>query len=132
MNALRTSIARVVVRNELVNPSRRLASTSAVPPMKKYSFKESWLSDPATYPLIVIMGCALTFLTGASVHALTCYKDVQIDPKKRNSKLQTWGQEDTKSVTARVIGWNAYAPEGLGVDHEKWEKEHKEYMKKSS
>lgn len=99
--------------------------------MKKYSFKESWLSDPATYPLIVIMGCAITFVTGASVHALTSYKDVQIDPKKRNSVLQTWGQEDTKSVTARAVGWNAYSPEGLGVDHEKWEKEHSNYMKKA-
>lgn len=100
-------------------------------PLEKYtySFRERWLSDPSTYPIIVVMGCALTFMTGASIHALTCYKDVQIDPAKRNSKLQTWGKEDKYTpLVGKAIGWNMYGKEGLGVDHEKWQKEHEAYL----
>jgi len=78
---------------------------------------------------MVVMGCALTFVTGASIHALTCYKDVQIDPAKRNSKLQTWGKEEKYTpLVGKAIGWNMYGKEGLGVDHEKWQKEHEEYL----
>eukprot|EP01083_Nonionella_stella_P190990 707227_1 len=88
---------------------------------KTSNFKKDWLSDPATYPIFVIMGCALTFMTGAAANALIRYKDVTIDPAKRNSKLQTWGDEETYHTTLeRAIGWNAYAKEGLGVDHEQW------------
>ena len=99
-------------------------------PLEKYtySFKDRWLSDPATYPIIVVMGCAITFVTGASIHALTCYKDVQIDPAKRNSKLQTWGKEKYTPLVGKAIGWNMYGKEGLGVDHEKWQKEHEAYL----
>lgn len=91
--------------------------------MQKYSFQKSWLSDPSTYPLIVIMGGAITFMTGMGVHALSSYKDVTLDPKKRNAKLQTWGQTETPSLLSRVIYWNSWQkhnPEGLGVDHEEW------------
>ena len=78
---------------------------------------------------MVVMGCALTFMTGASIHALTCYKDVQIDPAKRNSKLQTWGKEEKYTpLVGKAVGWNMYGKEGLGVDHEKWQKEHEAYL----
>lgn len=82
--------------------------------------KKDWFSDPSTYPLIVIMGSAITFMTGAGIHALVRYKDVQLDPAKRNSKLQNWGNEEYNSTLSKVISWNAYGKEGLGVDHEEW------------
>ena len=66
----------------------------------------------------------MTFLTGAALNAAIRYKDVTLDPKKRNSKLQTWGAEDKyHSTLEKVIAWNAYGKEGLGVDHEQWLKE---------
>ena len=88
-----------------------------------WNIKKDWFSDPSTYPIFVIMGCAMTFMTGAAVNALVRYKDVTIDPTKRNSKLQTWGAEEYHSNLEKVISWNAYGKEGLGVDHETWLKE---------
>ncbi|KAL3789067.1 hypothetical protein ACHAWO_004624 [Cyclotella atomus] len=87
---------------------------------KTHNVKKDWFSDPSTYPLIVIMGTAITFMTGAGIHALVRYKDVQIDPAKRNSKLQNWGSEEYDSTLSKVISWNAYGKEGLGVSHEEW------------
>ena len=84
---------------------------------------KDWLSDAGAYPIMVILGCAVTFMTGAGLHALTAYKDVTIDPTKRNSKLQTWGNEESHSLVERAISWNAYGKEGLGIDHEQWLKE---------
>lgn len=78
------------------------------------------------------MGSALTFMTGAALHAAIRYKDVTFDPKKRNSKLQTWGAEDQYETTlSKVISWNAYGKEGLGIDHEQWLKD-KEAARKSN
>ena len=99
---------------------------------KTWNFKKDWLSDPSTYPIFVIMAGALTFMTGAAANALIRYKDVTIDPKKRNSILQTWGsEEEYHSTLEKAISWNAYPPEGLGVDHEAWLKE-KEAAKQRS
>ena len=90
------------------------------------SFKENFLSDPSTYPIIFIMGFALTFMTGMGLHALAYYKDVRISPSKKHSELQTWGQEKVNPIV-KVIGEKNpyYRPtftEGLGVDHEEWVK----------
>ncbi len=76
------------------------------------------------------MGTAVTMLTAAGIHAMTRYKDVTFDPSKRNSKLQTWGNEEYSTTLSKVISWNAYGKEGLGVDHEQWLKE-KEAAKKN-
>mmetsp|Transcript_22434 Transcript_22434/g.48736 ORF Transcript_22434/g.48736 Transcript_22434/m.48736 type:complete len:132 (+) Transcript_22434:72-467(+) len=130
MNGLRNTITRTI-RQEIPVLQRRFASGQAIPQLPKYSAKKAWFSDPATYPIIVVMGCAVTFMTGAGIHALTCYKDVQVDPTKRNSKLQTWGKEDSYTpLVGKAVGWNMYGKEGLGVDHEKWQKEHDEYVGK--
>ena len=87
------------------------------------SFQETWLADPSTYPIMVITGCALTFMAGMGAHALTYYKDVRIAPSKKHSELQTWGHAKTNSIMS-VVGQNPYYTpafhEGLGVDHEEW------------
>merc|ERR1712150_374259 len=79
-------------------------------PLEKYKSNATrdWLSDSGTYPIIVIMSCAMTFMTGMGIHALVGYKDVTLDPKKRNSILQTWGEKDEPSVLKRAIYWNSY------------------------
>jgi hypothetical protein len=92
------------------------------------SFKKNWLSDPSTYPLIAIMGVALTFLVGMSANAFISYPDVRVDPKKRNQQMRTWGEEDKPHLLSRAVHWNSWqknAPEGLGVDHAKWLEEKK-------
>lgn len=130
MNALRP--ASLLARTTKQCIQRRMASGAYKPKTidftnlekKTMSIKKNWFSDPSTYPLIVILGTAITFMTGAGIHALVRYKDVTIDPAKRNSKLQTWGQEDEyKTTLSKVISWNAYGKEGLGVDHEEWLKQ---------
>lgn len=86
------------------------------------------MSDPSTYPIIAIMGVALTFMVGMSANALISYKDVRISPDKRNQVMQTWGQEDKPHLLKRAVYWNSWqkhAPEGLGVDHNKWLEEKK-------
>lgn len=99
---------------------------------KVWNIRRDWLSDPSTYPLMAILGAALTFMTGAAANALIRYKDVTVDPKKRNSKLQYWGEEEAyHSSLEKLISWNAYGKEGLGVDHEKWLKEKEAQMKSS-
>lgn len=69
-----------------------------------------------------IMSCAIVFLVGMSANAVFGYKDVQFDPRKRNSTLQTWGQEERKSVMERFnrATRGGVNPEGLGINHEEW------------
>eukprot|EP00532_Pseudo-nitzschia_australis_P007393 CAMPEP_0168162862 /NCGR_PEP_ID=MMETSP0139_2-20121125/55_1 /TAXON_ID=44445 /ORGANISM="Pseudo-nitzschia australis, Strain 10249 10 AB" /LENGTH=86 /DNA_ID=CAMNT_0008079691 /DNA_START=244 /DNA_END=504 /DNA_ORIENTATION=+ len=52
------------------------------------NFKTNWLSDPATYPIIAVMGGAITLLVGVSSSCLMYNPDVQIDAKKRGSVLR--------------------------------------------
>lgn len=129
MNAMRLTAPRIA------RQATRTVSTDIRPAFlpKQYqkSVKKDWLSDPSTYPIIIIMGSALTFMIGMGVHALTTYKDVRIDPTKRNSTLRTWGNEDSKSLAGRAIEWNSWqktAPEGMGVDHQAWLDGKKEYQ----
>ena len=136
MNSLRPSVQRVALaamkrgKATMAGPCQgvhNLSPQSAVPPHLRMNmdkgFKSNFLSDPSTYPIIVIMGCALTFMTGMGVHALAYYKDVRINPSHKQKEIQTWGNEKVNSVVS-VIGQNPYyAPtftEGLGVNHEEW------------
>ena len=138
MNSLRPAVQRATLaamrrgKATMAGPMQgvhNLSPESAVPPHLRKNmqrgFKENFLSDPSTYPIIVIMGCAVTFMTGMGFHALAYYKDVRINPSKKGSQLQTWGNEKTTTVVS-VLGQNShYKPtftEGLGVDHEEWVK----------
>eukprot|EP01083_Nonionella_stella_P007698 22166_1 len=142
MNSLRPSISKAM--KQAMSRSRPLSTAHVYKPKtidftnmerKTWNIKRDWFSDPSTYPIFVIMGAALTFMTGAAANALIRYKDVTIDPKKRNSILQTWGSEEEcgeyHSMLEKAISWNAYPPEGLGVDHDAWLKE-KESAKQRS
>ena len=77
----------------------------------------------------------MTFMTGMGVYSLTTYKDVELDPHKRNSTMRTWDTEEVPSMTEKLIYWNSWqkhSPEGLGVDHKKWMEEKKKYMEKKN
>ena len=138
MNSLRPVIQRATVTamrrgKATMAPGQgvhNLSPQSAVPPQLRRNmekgFKEHWLSDPSTYPIIVIMSFALTFMTGMGLHALAYYKDIRINPSKKHSELQTWGSEYVTPVIKVVGDKNPYYrptfTEGLGVDHDEWVK----------
>lgn len=67
-------------------------------------------------------------MTGMGIHALVDYKDVKLSSTRRNAMLQNWGYEPQGTVVKAYAGWNAYPPEGLGVNHEDWKKQKEEYM----
>jgi hypothetical protein len=98
---------------------------------KNNEFKKSWLSDPSTYPIIVVMGCGLTWMVGMGFNALFGYKDVQLNPNNRGAVLKDWSKEHRVGVMERFVNlMGGVAPEGLGIDHDKFVKEKEEYMKK--
>jgi hypothetical protein len=98
---------------------------------KNNEFKKSWLSDPSTYPIIVIMGCGMTWMFGMGINALFFYKDVQLNPNNRGAVMKDWSKEHRTSVMERFASVaGGVAPEGLGIDHDKFVKEKEEYMKK--
>ena len=51
------------------------------------------MSDPGTYPIIVIMASALTFMTVMSIKCLNGNPDVRISPDKRRTMMRSWGDE---------------------------------------
>jgi hypothetical protein len=51
------------------------------------------LSDPATYPLMLILGFAISATTGFGLWFLTHHKDVRVSPKRRNTMIRDWGRE---------------------------------------
>eukprot|EP00585_Thalassiosira_rotula_P013171 CAMPEP_0196129820 /NCGR_PEP_ID=MMETSP0910-20130528/410_1 /TAXON_ID=49265 /ORGANISM="Thalassiosira rotula, Strain GSO102" /LENGTH=110 /DNA_ID=CAMNT_0041389015 /DNA_START=70 /DNA_END=402 /DNA_ORIENTATION=- len=52
--------------------------------------QKNWLSDPATYPLIVVLAGAGVLCSGFGIYFLTTAPDVQISPLKRNSTMRNW------------------------------------------
>eukprot|EP01082_Thalassiosira_pseudonana_P013651 g12298.t1 g12298 contig6:1649790-1650416(+) len=62
-------------------------STSA---MKSQYRKVHWLSDPATYPLLVCLGAAGALCSGFGIYFLATAPDVQISPLKRNKTIRDW------------------------------------------
>jgi hypothetical protein len=98
---------------------------------KNSKFKKVWLSDPSTYPIIFVMGCGMTWMVGMGVNALFGYKDVQLNPNNRGAVMKDWSREHRVSVMERFAHLKGgVAPEGLGVDHDKFMKEKEEYMTK--
>ena len=78
------------------------------------------LRDPATYPLIVILGFTGIFAARMGYHAALTYKDVRFSPAKRNEMMRSWGTEERPTLVSKWVGWNAYAKEGLGINHDQW------------
>lgn len=77
---------------------------------------------------MVVSPLSHSMLLSLGAHAITSYKDVQVDPTKRNQKMQTWGQEEQDTLTKR---WTRRATkrmnlqEGMGIDHNEWVKQKK-------
>lgn len=98
---------------------------------KNNEFSKSWLSDPACYPIILIMGCGMTWVLGMGANALFGYKDVQLNPNHRGAIMKDRSREHRVSVMERYASMKGgVAPEGLGIDHDKFVKEKVKYMQK--
>ena len=80
-----------------------------------------------------IMSIAGSIVIGMTANALYSYEDVRIDPKKRNTLVRNWGENhDNQPLVGKLVWWNSWqklAPEGLGVDHQKWLEGKREYNK---
>ncbi|GAX23854.1 hypothetical protein FisN_20Hh059 [Fistulifera solaris] len=125
---------RTIMQRNATLASRRFASlaTAPKPPIpasltKNKDFKTTFLSDPSTYPLIVIMTTAMTFMVGMSINGLG-YKNVKITPSAKHETMpQDSGRRTTlvEIITREPRGFHAQGfkdirREGLGVDHEEW------------
>ncbi|KAL3791399.1 hypothetical protein ACHAWO_005023 [Cyclotella atomus] len=62
----------------------------STPAMRSAYRKKTWLSDPATYPLIVCLGGAVALCSGFGIHFLVTAPDVQISPLKRSKTIRDW------------------------------------------
>uniref|UniRef100_A0A7S3QJG5 Uncharacterized protein n=1 Tax=Chaetoceros debilis TaxID=122233 RepID=A0A7S3QJG5_9STRA len=51
------------------------------------------LADPATYPLIFILGVAMAGCSGFGVWFLRTSTDVRVDPNKRLRLIRNWSRE---------------------------------------
>lgn len=98
---------------------------------KNNEFKRSWLSDPSTYPIMLIMGCGMTWMVGMGFNALFGYKDVQLNPNNRGAVMKDWSRDHRTGVLERYVTFRGgVAPEGLGIDHDKFVAEKEQYMRK--
>lgn len=90
------------------------------------------LSDPSTYPLILILGFTAVFAAGMSGHALMSYKNVHILPSQKHNIIPTdfkhfeplaekWSREP---FAMHAKDFKSIRYEGLGVNHEEWLKSH--------
>lgn len=52
--------------------------------------QKHWLSDPACYPIIAILGATGVFVTGFIGYFTLTNPDVQISPLRRNATLRDW------------------------------------------
>ena len=100
-NTIMNTLFRNTLQRTATQAAKRYATTSQgpsfVPKMYKYSAKEAFFSDPSTYPLIFVLGCAMTFMTGMGMNALLHYKDLRITPAAKKEIIPTWGHEKSGS-----------------------------------
>jgi hypothetical protein len=133
MNALRPIISRNMARavprsQHLVRSNATMQAVEII--AKNNDFKKQWLSDPSTYPIIVIMCGGLTWMLGMGANALLNYKDVQVSPSNRGAVMKDWSRDHRVSVMERfAIAKGGVNPEGLGVSHEQWTKQKDAYLK---
>lgn len=58
---------------------------------RRETWRKNWLAQPATYPLLIVMGAASALVVGVAASCLAASPDVRISPGKRAATLRTWG-----------------------------------------
>jgi hypothetical protein len=107
--------------------------------MYNKSFKQTYLSNPGTYPLIAVLCGASCFIVGMSANRLMYRsKQIRITQEHKHAVIQHWGTEKVDTVVKRVSnrpiafnaqGFKSIRQEGLGVDHEEWKKGKEAYSR---
>jgi|Transcript_11189 hypothetical protein len=82
MNALARTASVVLPRAQMNVVAQRRA---------KSTFVKTWLSDPSTYPIIVILAGACVGCTAFTVWKFACHPDVRVSSKTKGQILRTWG-----------------------------------------
>lgn len=70
--------------------ARRLASGGSTGVGSTSTFRQDWLSDPSTYPIIVILGVAITGAFGFISYKIAYCPNVRITSKAKGQLLRTW------------------------------------------
>lgn len=66
-------------------------STSAVASLReKHGLKSAWLSDPAAYPIMGILGLAVTGAFSYIAYKFTYCPDVRVTKKTRGQVVRSW------------------------------------------
>jgi hypothetical protein len=60
---------------------------------KHNNVTKKMLSDPATYPLMLILGVAMAGCSGFGIWFLNNCTDVRVDPAKRNQLIRDWSKQ---------------------------------------
>eukprot|EP00629_Pelagomonadales_sp_RCC1024_P005702 CAMPEP_0119269796 /NCGR_PEP_ID=MMETSP1329-20130426/7057_1 /TAXON_ID=114041 /ORGANISM="Genus nov. species nov., Strain RCC1024" /LENGTH=93 /DNA_ID=CAMNT_0007269797 /DNA_START=96 /DNA_END=374 /DNA_ORIENTATION=+ len=81
--------APIAARSAAVAP-RRAMSGAAKKPAAELTFKEAWLSDPATYPIVVIISGACVFCFSVCMRCLFTNPDVRISKTARSQVIRDW------------------------------------------
>mmetsp|Transcript_20039 Transcript_20039/g.29298 ORF Transcript_20039/g.29298 Transcript_20039/m.29298 type:complete len:98 (+) Transcript_20039:1227-1520(+) len=91
---------RNVARTALNSQRRSMSNTpigdiyvKAMNADKHNNVAKKFLSDPATYPLILILGCTGAFCSGFGFWFLGTKSDVRINPTNRNKVIRDWGKQ---------------------------------------
>jgi len=90
-NSIHLHLLNIFQRSTVNAQARRMnsgTSTTFVHADKKYSFRKAWFSDPATYPLIAVLGAACGLCSGFGIYFISSSKDVRISPQKRHALIR--------------------------------------------
>ncbi|TFJ85783.1 hypothetical protein NSK_003287 [Nannochloropsis salina CCMP1776] len=96
-SAIRPAFARASTFS-LTGPAARMGSvvrqqSSTRPPVEyssRKNFKQTWLMDGATYPIIVIITFAVTMCSGFTAYKFLHSPDNRVNPRKRTSLMRDW------------------------------------------
>ena len=74
--------------------SRRFFASKPVTEIgKPASFKQAWLSDPSTYPIMIVIGGAGVMCSAFMFYKFTRCDDVRITSKAKGQVLRTWADQ---------------------------------------
>ncbi|KAM3570263.1 hypothetical protein VYU27_007668 [Nannochloropsis oceanica] len=93
-----TSAMRPAVQQTRANATRMATSIrhKGTAPLQSHyggkpkGFKETWLMDGATYPIIVIITFAVTMCSSFTAYKFFNSPDNRVDPRKRSTLLRDW------------------------------------------
>ena len=72
--------------------------------------KKTWLSDPSTYPIFVVLGAALLVCAGRCIHGFFYCDDVKVNRDRKNRIVRDLEEKQTAGTGQSFISRH-FAPE---------------------